>query len=110
VALRYYKKAAETANHKDAYSRCADFYYSWGNKKSAMALYKKAAEYGDVGALNNIGLMLENGYDDIPPSIDAAIKKYKEAHLKGDRNATINLGIYYLNVSLNFAFKTPRLI
>ena len=99
MALRYYKKAAEKGNHKEAYSRCADFYYSWGNKKSAMALYKKAAEFGDVGALNNIGLMLENGYDDVAPSIDAAIKKYKEAHLKGDRNATINLAIYYLNVS-----------
>ena len=64
-----------------------------------MALYKKAAELGDIGALNNIGLMLENGYNNVPPSIDAALQKYKEAHLKGDRNASINLAIYYLNVS-----------
>ena len=73
VALRCYKKAAEIGGLKEAYSRCADFYYSSGNKKSAMVLYKKAAEAGDISALNNIGLMLENGYGDVAPSIDAAL-------------------------------------
>lgn len=67
-----------------------------------MALYKKASEAGDVSALNNIGLMLENGYGDVAPSIETAIKNYREAHLKGDKNATINLAIYYLNVSVQF--------
>ena len=59
TALRYYRKATEIGNHKVAYSKCGDFYYSKGDKRSAMICYKKASELGDLAAINSVGLMLE---------------------------------------------------
>mgnify|MGYP002631269602 FL=1 len=38
-----------------------------------MACYKKASELGDVSALNNIGLMLEKGYNEIAPQPEQAL-------------------------------------
>lgn len=61
-----------------------------------MACYKHAADLGDVSALNNIGLMLEFGYDDVMPNIDDALLHYKAAHNLGNSDATINIAIYYL--------------
>jgi TPR repeat protein len=42
-----------------------------------MVFYKKAAEFGDVMALNNIGLMLEQGYEEFAPKPDEALANYK---------------------------------
>jgi len=59
TSVRYYKKACSVGNHPQAYTKCGDYFYSQKDKRSAMIYYKKAAEFGDVIALNNIGLMLE---------------------------------------------------
>ena len=61
-----------------------------------MACYKQAADLGDISALNNIGLMLEFGYDDVMPSQSEALLHYKEAHKMGNSDATINIGLHYL--------------
>ena len=61
-----------------------------------MACYKQAADLGDISALNNIGLMLEFGYDDVMPSQSEALIHYKEAHKMGNSDATINIGLHYL--------------
>ena len=65
-----------------------------------MACYKKAADFGDVMALNNIGLMLEQGYEDIAPQAEEALKMYKQAHNLGSLDATLNLAIFYLSGKL----------
>jgi TPR repeat protein len=97
VSLRFYKKAAQIGNHFKAYSKCGDFYYSSGDKKSAMSCYKKAADLGDVSALNNIGLILESGYDDVMPSSEHALLHFKAAHNLGNSDATINIAMQYLS-------------
>ena len=95
--MRYYRKAAEIGNHSVAYSKCGDFYYSKGDKRSAMICYKRAAELGDVSAYNSVGLMLEHGYDDVLPTGDVALRNYKIAHSLGSSDATINIAMYYLS-------------
>jgi TPR repeat protein len=61
-----------------------------------MACYKKAADLGDISALNNIGLMLEYGYDDVMPSPEDSLLHFKAAHNMGNSDATINIAIHYL--------------
>jgi len=100
TSVRYYKKACSTGNHAQAYTKCGDYYYSQRDKRSAMACYKKAADFGDVMALNNIGLMLEQGYEDIAPQAEEALKMYKQAHNLGSLDATLNLAIFYLSGKL----------
>lgn len=95
--MHYYKRAAKLGNHFKAYSKCADFYYSQGSKKGAFAWYKKAAELGDTSAFNNMGLMLETGYDDVKPDHKLALQNYKEAFNHGNTDALINIAVYYLN-------------
>ena len=57
TALRYYRQSASLFDNFKSYSKCADFYYSRGEKASAMSCYKKAYELGDVSALNSMALM-----------------------------------------------------
>ena len=97
TALRYYRKAAALGNNPKSYSRCGDYYYSHGDKKTAMNCYKKAAELGDINAFNNIGIMLENGYGDVAPNAKMAVQNYKEAHSKGNTDASINLALFFIN-------------
>ena len=65
----------------------------------AFKCYKKAGEFGNARALNNIGLMIESGFDGISADPDKASTHYKQAHQHGDVDATINLAFYYLNRS-----------
>lgn len=64
-----------------------------------MVCYQKAAELGDVSALNSIGLMLEQGYEEVMPSTEAAVSMFKQAHNYGNTDASINLAIHYLRES-----------
>jgi len=95
--LRFFKKSAALGQNCKSYSKCGDFYYSLGDKKSAMNCYKKAADLGDVQGLNNIGRMYESGFGDTPPQPKLALQNYKDAHSMGNTDATINLALYYLS-------------
>ena len=65
----------------------------------AFKCYKKAGEFGNARALNNLGLMIESGFDGVAPDPERACSYYKQAHQNGDVDATINLAFYYLNKS-----------
>lgn len=97
TALRHYKKATQIGNHALAFLKCGDYYYSQNMKQNAMVCYQKAADRGEISALNNIALMLENGFDQVLPDIESAMKIYKTAHNKGCSDATINIAFYYLS-------------
>lgn len=64
TALRYYRQSASLYDNSKSFSKCADFYYSRGQKSNAMQCYKKAYELGDISALNSMALMQEDGYAD----------------------------------------------
>lgn len=100
TALRYYRKAAASGQNPKAYTRCGDYYYSHGDKKTALNCYKKAAEQGEVHALNNMGIMLENGYGDQAPNPKLAMQTFKEAHALGSTDASINLAMLLLSGKL----------
>ena len=63
----------------------------------AFKCYKRAAEFGNARALNNLGLMLESGFDGIVADPEKACVYYKQAHQQGNIDATINLAFYYLS-------------
>jgi TPR repeat protein len=49
--------------------------------------------------MNNIGLMLESGFDEKMSDPEQALEFYKKAHKLGNTDATINLALFHLNVS-----------
>jgi len=51
----------------------------------------------DSEAMNNMGLMIEVGYEDRISDPEGAMQYYRQAHKLGNTDATINLAIYYLN-------------
>ena len=63
----------------------------------AFKCYKKAGEFGNARALNNLGLMIESGFDGVAADPERACTYYKQAHQSGDVDATINLAFFYLN-------------
>lgn len=70
ISLICYRKAASLGMAK-AFTKCGDFVYSGKgcgkfDKSEAFKCYQKAALLNDSEALNNIGLMLELGFDDRP--------------------------------------------
>ena len=53
---------------------------------------------GDAAAYNNMGIMLEEGFDDVMPDPQKAFENYRIAfYEKGDSNGLINMAIYLLN-------------
>ena len=46
------------------------------NKSEALKYYQEASKLGDAEALNNIGIMLEEGYDLNLPSPESAVSYY----------------------------------
>ena len=64
----FFRKAASLGSAK-AFTKCGDLIYSGKgvgrkDKTEAFRCYMKASSMNDVEALNNIGLMLESGFDD----------------------------------------------
>ena len=57
----------------------------------------KAASLNDSEAINNLGLMIESGYDDKVGDPESAIDYYKKASRLGSTDGTINLALYHLN-------------
>ncbi len=52
----------------------------------------------DSEALNSIGLMIENGFDERLGDPESALEYYKKAHKLGNTDASVNIAILYLNV------------
>ena len=65
----------------------------------AYKCYKKAGEFGNARALNNLGLMVESGFEGVAADPEKACTYYKQAHQQGDADAAINLAFYYINKS-----------
>jgi TPR repeat protein len=85
-----------------AHVKCGDFLYSGKgcgrkDKTEAFKCYQKAANMNDSEALNNIGLMIENGFDDRPSDPESALEYYKRAYKLGNSDACINIAIFYVN-------------
>ena len=113
-AFQHYRKAAKL-DHVESLVKCGDFIYSGKGTPSfgeargqihekrdrteAYKCYKRASEFGSARGMNNLGLMLESGFDGIPPDPERAASYYKQAHQMGDIDASINLAFYYLNKS-----------
>ena len=74
-----------------------------------MLCYEKAAALGDIQAYNNIGIMLETGYDDVVPQLDQAYAKYKTAYDQGSSDAAVNIALFYLNVNPLDISKIPEI-
>ena len=84
-----------------ANTKCGDFLYSGKgcgkrDKTEAFKAYQKSAAMNDSEALNNLGLMLELGFDDRPADPEQAFDHYKRAHKLGNTDATINIALFYL--------------
>ena len=69
AAFQYYKRAARLG-HPRALVKAGDFLYSgkgtaYGkkDKNAAFNSYQQASEFGSTQALNNMALMLENGFE-----------------------------------------------
>ena len=83
--------------------KCGDFIYSGRgvgrrDKTEAFKCYQKAALLNDSEAINNLGLMTENGFDDRIGDPEQALEYYKKAHKLGNTDASINIALMYLNV------------
>ena len=51
----------------------------------------------DSEALNNLGLMIEVGFEDRAGDPDQALEYYRKANKLGNTDASINIAIYYIN-------------
>ena len=94
-AFQYFRKAAKL-DHVESLVKCGDFIYSgkgmpsFGESKGsikqtqdkmeAFKCYKKASEFGSARAANNLGLMLESGFNGSAPDADKACHYFKLAY------------------------------
>lgn len=62
------------------------------NKEEAAKYYKIAADNGQINAMNNYALMIDNG-EGVKMNKEEAAKYYKIAADKGDINAIYNYGV-----------------
>lgn len=67
------------------------------DKKKAFELCSKAAELGDIDALNDMGIWYENGYDTIKKNYAEALKWYLKAAEAGNSLGWLNAGYAYTN-------------
>jgi TPR repeat protein len=99
-ALALMLEAAEVFNYPAAQSYLGNWYKTGQvvAKDHAKARYwlAKAADQGDAGAANNLGVMCEDGEDSVADLTEAA-KYYRVAAEGGDPFGQCNLGIMYEN-------------
>jgi len=74
-----------------------------------MVCYEKAAALGDAQAYNNMGIMLETGYDDVVPQPNQAYANYKAAYDQGSSDAALNIALFYLNANPSDIAKIPEI-
>ncbi|MGI9439961.1 MAG: tetratricopeptide repeat protein [Parvibaculales bacterium] len=78
---------------------CTDFSRGYtaneaGNYKEAVKWYRQAAERGDAGAQNNLGVMYNNG-EGVIKNDKTAVKWFRQAAVQGNALAQFNLGLMY---------------
>lgn len=64
-------------------------------EKFILSFYKKAADQGDAGALNDIGTSFAEGYGGLKSDFDEAVRYYLKAIEGGSLTAYDNLGTHY---------------
>ena len=87
-SFQYYRKAAKL-DHVESLVKCGDYIYSGKglpssggsskgsikqlrDKTEAFKCYKRASEFGNSRALNNLGLMYEEGFEGVPANPEKA--------------------------------------
>lgn len=96
-ALEWYGKAAEQ-NYGEAcraIGYCMTFTHEVKDYEVAFKYFKKAAELGNVVAINDIGVAYENGRGVVQDNTKA-VEWYKRAAEQGEQFAQCNLGFMYL--------------
>jgi TPR repeat protein len=106
-SLKWYQKAA-AQNQPDALLALGDIYLNGADgvrpdSSEAFKCFQKAFAQGRIGALNSMGYIYEHGgaLDErgarLGPSPERAVECYRQAALKGDGRAQMNLGRMYLD-------------
>jgi TPR repeat protein len=102
-AIRWWRKAADQ-NSADAEAALGEFYFLPSNDRANHLNYqeaakwlRKAADQGQVAAMNNLGLLYEQGLGLARPDPQGAAKWYRAAAEKGDAKGQANLGLLYLD-------------
>lgn len=123
-AFQYFRRAAKIG-HVESLVKCGDYIYSgrglpsFGrqaskmpvtakDKQEAFKCYKKAASMGSARAMNNLGLMLEKGFENQNPDLDASLALYTHAAKLGDKHAPVNLALLsqtHVSISLFLLFR-----
>ncbi len=94
-AVELYKDAADTGNMG------AQFNYGYvlscgivvqKNLAEAAKYYEKAAKQGHDQAKNNLGRLLENGWEGVEPNLPRAVELFKDAADTGNMGAQFNYG------------------
>ena len=62
-----------------------------------MVCYEKESALGDVQVYNNMGIMLETGYNDIVPQPEQVFLNYKSAYNQVSSDIALNIALFYLN-------------
>ena len=107
VAIRWYSAAADDGID-DALEALGHAYYSRETKngyQNALYWYKRAAEKGNAGCMNRVGVMYNDGVG-VAQDYDEAMRWYKRAAELGNAMAMRNIGTLYRygsGVSRNFA-------
>ena len=102
AAKLFHKILSKDPTRVKAYTKCGDLLYSGKgcgkkDKGEAFKCYQRAASMNDSEALNNLGLMIEVGFEDRPGDPDQALEYYRKANKLGNTDASINIAIYYIN-------------
>jgi len=88
LAIQYLQKTKKT----DHFALAIAYHQGTNDTKRAITHYQKAANTGQVEALNNLGLL----YLQQQHNPTAAYKAFNEAAEKGSSMAHYNLGLYYM--------------
>ena len=94
-AREWFERAAENGI-RDAYLPLGNYYYYYPpfDYKKGLNCFMLAAENGDVNALNNLGIALQEGKA-TPPDHTLAVEYYYKAVEKGSPQAYYNLARCY---------------
>jgi TPR repeat protein/serine/threonine protein kinase len=86
IAISYYNRGVEYANGSGVPQ----------NYEEALKWYRKAAELGQLDAMNNIGVCYADGQG-VPKDLEESVKWYRKAAEQGSAIAQRNVGLAYLN-------------
>lgn len=98
---KYYTQKAYKPNTIGIENDSADFWY-----KQAFPLYEKAANQGQIDAINHLGYMYDNGIDGVEENNERAVEWYKKGVEKGNSDSMERLAnIYYYEDDVECDYK-----